>query len=166
MCLINASRQWLLTSPSVISCVRFAALLFLVYRVDAACEFHVHADAPVIDLLITMPERQFCPLIIPLRQTFQTARHCLDIQSGVSNKAPPSSGGFCWCLAQFAVFRAWLTEQLDQRLYFLCPSLCLAGRLVLQSSPRAPGRPCASACTIVSRQRSIGGAVRGIAGMQ
>ena len=101
-------------------CTLCQALLFLVYRVDrSACEFHVHADAPVIDLLITMPERQFCPLIIPLRQTFIDFAHCLDIQSGVSNKAPPFFRvGFAGGPAQFAVFRAWLTEQLDQRFTF------------------------------------------------
>lgn len=121
MCLINASRcVAACTSPSVISCVRFAGAFVLVYRVDrSACEFHVHADAPVIDLLITMPERQFCPLIIPLRQTFIDFAHCLDIQSGVSNKAPPFFRvGFAGGPAQFAVFRAWLTEQLDQRFTF------------------------------------------------
>ena len=44
------------------------ALLLLIYRLDRCLrQLHIHADAAVIDLLIAMPERQLCALIIPLR---------------------------------------------------------------------------------------------------
>jgi hypothetical protein len=68
--------------------------------------------------------------------------------------------GFAGGAAQFAVLRAWLTEQLDQRFTFFILRLVLRDAQHFAERPSAPGRPCASACTIVSRQRSTGGATR------
>ena len=103
------------------------AFLLEVYRLDRRLrELHIHADAAVVDLLVTMPERQLCALIIPLRQTLMHFAHGLDIQPGVSNKAPPFFRvGFAGGPAQFAVLRTWLTEQLDKRFTFFVLRLVL-----------------------------------------
>ena len=75
----------------------------------------VHGEPPIVDLLIEVPERQLCPLVVPRRHALFDLPHRVDIRSGIGKEPLPFLGMRIACrAADLGVGRPRHAEESDE----------------------------------------------------